>query len=200
MSKYGEAWAPAGPGGVEYELSVEPAPPGPEALEKAMRSTKVPKSKPEIEAEIKKFGEENIAGANRAQYNKWLEAARSRGIWYGAVLPWLGVFKELANAHIGNAATHAIGAGMTSLVTVVSLTKLADVLERPEIRDWIAKPSVAEIRELDKLPPEMRAEVSEGLRKVNIVAKKNGYRFSPMLVAYMAANRGAAKKQDEEQK
>ena len=161
-----------------------------------------PDRPPEVKPEIKQMGEEDLMEANRAQYSKTIQSLRSRGIWYGAALPWLWVARDLISLNFGKAAMNAIGAGVSSVLTVAGLTKLADVLEQPAVRDWVAKPSVAEIRELEKLPPEQRKVIAEGLRKVNVVAKKKGYKVNPLIVAYMAANKGTAKVpgEDEDQK
>ena len=151
----------------------------------------------EVKPEIKQIGEEDLTEANRAQYLKTIQTLRSRGIWYGAALPWLWVARDLLALNFGKAALNAVGAGVSSALTVAGLTKLADVLEKPAIRDWVAKPSVAEIKELEKLPPEQRKVVAEGLRKVNIVAQKKNYKVSPLIVAYIAANKGQAVVPDE---
>jgi hypothetical protein len=159
-----------------------------------------PEIPPYAKPKIKQIGEEDILEANRKQYAKTIENLRNRGIWYGAALPWLWVARDLLALNFGKAALNAVGASMTSVISVAGLTKLADVLERPEIRDWVAAPSKGEMRELDRLPPEQRKAVAEGFRKINIVAKKKGYRVSPFIVAYMAANKGEAQVPGEENK
>jgi hypothetical protein len=78
---------------------------------------------------------------------------------------------------------------MSSIVTVAGLTKLADVLEKPEVVEWISKPSVGEMKELNRLPVEQRKAVAQGLGRVVAMARKKKMKVNPWLVAF-ASSRG----------
>jgi hypothetical protein len=150
--------------------------------------TAPPDRPPEITPKVKQLGEEDITEANREEYRKTLEALKRRGIWYGAALPWLWVARSLMDLKFGTAAEQALGAAATSVGTVIGLTKLTEYLNKPAIREWIIKPSTAELAELDKLPEGQRKIIADGLKNVRVVAAKEGIKVSPKLVEYSKRN------------
>ncbi len=140
------------------------------------------------EPKIAQYGEEDIFKRNQELYKATIESMRKRGIWYGAILPWLWVARKVIEGEPVSAAREAVVAGLTSVGTVAGLTKLADVLEKPAIRDWIAQPSAAQMKELERLPEDQRKGVAYSLAKIETLAKQKGYKVSPLITAYIAAN------------
>lgn len=177
---------PEHPGNAMYNAAFQRAP-----LAEGKPRAEVPERPPEVTPEIKQIGEEELTEANRKQYEKTIRALRSRGIWYGAALPWLWVAREVMNLKLGDAAVKAIGAGVSTIGTVLSVTKLADTLEdNPSIRDWVARPSPAELRELDRLPAPQRKSVADGLGRVIRTSNREGFHVSPALTAWVVATEG----------
>lgn len=142
----------------------------------------------EVRPEFRKLGPEDLMEANRNQYLQTVKKLREKGIFYGAVLPWLWVAKDLLTMNLPKAALNTIGAAVSSAVTAAGVLKLTDHLEKPEIIEWIARPSAKDIAKLNDLPPEQRRAVADGFRQVTAVAAKKGWKVSPLIGAFIAAS------------
>jgi hypothetical protein len=197
--------------GGKYELSPEPKPPKPlEAYPPAAKSPPAARSEdveyakpPEREAppdrpKYKQAGEEELTEANRKKYLETVEYWRRRGILVASFAASV-VLGSIVKMKLGTALEDAFGAAITIPTTVYGLTKLAEFMEKPGVMERIIKPSPEEMRQLDRLPFEQRKQVADGFRKINMVATKKGYRVSPLIVAYIAANKGQPQAPDEEQ-
>jgi hypothetical protein len=181
-----------------YALKSVPKPRTPEELEQGafehvdqpLRTPPPEEPKP-VEPEIKRVGEEELTEANRKELQSRVDYLRRHGIWIlgsGLTVTALAVMRSLVQMHFGVAIEEAIGGAIVSPLTVVGLNKVAEILERPAVRDWLTKPTVQQMRQLDRLPPEQRTAVADGLKKMRIVARKHGYTFNPLLVRYINVN------------
>src|SRR5208337_3053305 len=64
--------------------------------------------------------------------------------------------------------------------------KIAQVLEKPGVQDWIVKPSPKDIKELMKLPPEYRGVIQQRAGDLVRAAQDRGIRPSPQLLGFVA--------------
>jgi hypothetical protein len=185
--------------GDKYELEPEPKHPG-----KVLPVEPTPKARPEIPNAVQ-AGEEDISEANRKQYQQTIDRLRHKGIYIastGIGLVTSGLLHALVKMNFPAIVTDVIGGSVATALSVAGLNRIADMLESPGAREWFAKPTEAQMNELGRLPDWQRRAVADGFRKIKVVSDKKGYKVSPLIVAYMAANRGEAKipSQDEEQK
>ncbi len=161
-----------------------------EHLQQPLR-TPAPKEPKPVEPEIKQVGEQELTEANQEELQARVDYLRRRGIFIlgsGLTVTAFAVMRSLLQMHMGPAIEEAIGGAIVSPLTVVGLNKVAEILERPAVRDWLTKPTVQQMRQLDRLPPEQRTAVADGLKKMRIVARKHGYTFNPLLVRYINVN------------
>jgi hypothetical protein len=182
--------------GGKHELAQEPKHPG-----KVPPIEPTPEARPDI-PEAVKAGAEDLTEANRKQYENTIDRLRHKGIYIastGIGLVTSGLLHALVKLNLGDAVTDLFGGATATALSVAGLNKIADLLEKPAAKAWFSAPTEAQLRELEKLPDWQRKELAEGMRKVKVVAQKKGYKISPLITAYMAANRGGAN-QDEEQK
>jgi len=71
--------------------------------------------------------------------------------------------------------------------------KMADLLEKPAVRDSLSKITDRDIAELKKLPPDQQAALGSELKALIDAAQKKGVKVSSPLVSWVAAA-GAPKK------
>jgi hypothetical protein len=182
--------------GGKYELEPEPKHPG-----KVPPVEPTPKARPEI-PEAVQAGEEDVSEANRKQYQSTIDRLRHKGIYIastGIGLITSGLLHALVKLNFPAIVTDVIGGATATALSVAGLNRIADMLESPGAREWFAKPTEAQMKELGKLPDWQRKAAAEGFRKIKVVADKKGYKVSPLIVAYMAANKGEPRVPDQDE-
>jgi hypothetical protein len=187
--------APPSVGDIRPGMALQEHPPAPEPVQLPQPNrAPVPNRPEEVQPEVTQVGTDDLMQKNRDTYTQAVRSLRNRGIWYGAALPWLWVVRDVMHGNIEGAAGSAVGAAVSSVGSIVGLTKLSDWMEKPEVRDWVARPNERQMQEFNKLPPEQRKVIASGFDNMWKVAKMKSiagkpFKISPLLLGFIAANR-----------
>jgi hypothetical protein len=119
---------------------------------------------------------ESLQESKVEKVGKAAESTRHAG-YYGTIFAaWRGI-RGAVGGDLGAVADAFLDAGGMIGATHVA----ADILERPKVAEWIARPTLADMRALTKLPPEQMQFVSGELQKLAAEAEKQGKPVNPAL-------------------
>ncbi|HTF69771.1 MAG TPA: hypothetical protein VK638_44550, partial [Edaphobacter sp.] len=142
-----------------------------------------PPPKPPVEPKIVRPGPEEARQARLGALNEQIKWVQHRGKWVASGAAFSGVLYGVLNGKISKVG-EAIAAGGASLVLT---NKFANFLERPGVQEWLTRPEPSDLQYFQKLPPEQRAAVAEGLRPAVDEARSKGLKVSPALLTLVGA-------------
>ena len=158
----------------------EPTPPKPKEPPVAPKPPKPIVPKP-IETKITKVGTSELDKAKRAALEASVNSTDRFGGW---ILPMTIVHMTLGALKLNGALF------LTSFLDIPAYLwtreKIAQVLEKPGVEDWITKPTPGDIRELMKLPPEYRGVIQQRTADIVKAQLESGRRVSPQLLGFIA--------------
>jgi hypothetical protein len=175
-----------------YRLKPEPEPPIP-AAEKVEQPERVspPERPPEVVAEQKTLGPEEIVASRKAAAAGLAKSLREQGIrrtinalFYttpGAILAKL----------LGRPGYAAMEIAMAPAILAGSHV-LSNLLERPEVVSWLSKVTPKDLDLIRSLPEEQRAVFTKNLGELVKDAKKKGFPVAQALTAFVAGSGATA--------
>lgn len=177
----------------------EPPHPTPTPQPKMGQLRELPKPKPKLPMKpesvapnIQRVGPEEVRQSKLGALNKQIDWIHHRGKWIASGAAFSGTLYHILQGNVGGVAESIATAG----AALVATDKIAAFLERPAVQEWLTRPEPSDMARLNRLPPEQRAVVAEGLQPAIDAARAKGIKVSPVLLAYVGGiqNAGDAKK------
>jgi hypothetical protein len=157
-----------------------PEAPMPKAIPPAPKQPKPIAPKP-VQPEITKIGTAELEASKRRSVQQEINTVDKFGGWVIPITIMHGVLGVVTlNAQV------ALSAILDVPAYLAGRELFSRTLEKPGVQDWISRPSVGDIRELMKLPPEYRGVIQKQVGKLAAEAQRQGVPVSPQLLGFVA--------------
>jgi len=143
-----------------------------------------PKLEPQLqEPQIQRPGLDEARQAKLGALNKQIDWIHHRGKWVATGAAFSGVLYGILQGNVSKI-TEAVVAATGALILT---DKFATFLERPGVQEFFTRPEPRDIEYFEKLPPDQRAVVVEGLRPAVEEARSRGVKVSPLLLTLIGS-------------
>lgn len=158
----------------------------------------VPERKTITPEDIRKDRAENIQKfANRLR-----EMGVRRALYAAGTVSALGLSGVVAavfSGHAGGAAAADVAGGASSGGLVLAGSHaLANLLEKPEVVDWISKIDAKDVAAWEKLPPDQKALFTQDMKALADTAEAKKIHISPYLSSFVAGSSASQPKTPEQ--
>jgi hypothetical protein len=180
--------------GYQSEAASLPAKPG-----KVNPLPKLTPAKPPVEAKTTTLTPQTLGDLKGANVDKAAADFRAPNklattfLGYDLMRHALNTVKDVATANFGSAAKDVFGAVRDVGIRVgyaMGSGKMADILEKPAVRQGLAQITDRDIAELRKLPPDQQAALGSELKALVDAAPAKGVKVSAPLAAWVGAVAG----------